>query len=151
VLRIFIDGDGCPVKEEVYKVAKRYGLHVYLVANSWMRAPEGSWLERIVVEGHRDAADDWIVEHLETNDLVITGDIPLASRCVHAGAKVLGLKGHPFTEDNIGGVLATRDLMAQLREEGMKTRGPDPYAKQDRARFLQRLDAMIHAIRREQA
>lgn len=151
MLRIFVDGDGCPVKEEVYRVAKRYDLQVYLVANSWMRIPEGSWLQLVVVEGHRDAADDWIVEHLEANDLVITGDIPLASRCVHRGAKVLGLKGRPFTEDNIGGVLATRDLLAELRDQGMKTRGPDPFAKQDRARFLQSLDAMIHAIRREQS
>jgi len=151
VLRIFIDGDGCPVKDEVYKVAKRYELHVFLVANSRMRAPEGTWLEQIVVQGHRDAADDWIVEHLEANDLVITGDIPLASRCVHAGAKVLGLKGRPFTEDNIGSVLATRDLLSDLREQGMKTRGPDPFDKRDRSRFLQQLDAMIHAIRREQA
>ena len=149
MLRIFVDADGCPVKDEVYRVAKRYGLDVFVVANSWMRVPETDWLELVVVESHLDAADDWIVEHAGEDDIVITGDIPLASRCIHKGAKVLGLKGLPFTEDNIGGVLATRDLLAELREQGAKTRGPDPFSKQDRARFLQQLDAMVHAIRRK--
>lgn len=148
MLRIFIDADGCPVKDEVYRVAKRYGLHVFLVANSYMRAPEGDWLERIVVDGTANAADDWIVEHVEKNDIVVTGDIPLASRCVHKEARVLGLKGRPFTEDNIGGVLATRDLLSELREQGAKTSGPTAFAKQDRSRFLQELDAMVHACRR---
>ena len=148
MLDIFVDADGCPVKEEVYRVAQRYGLKVFLVANSWMRAPEGEWLEQVTVGPEFDAADDWIVEHVEADDIVITGDIPLASRCVHKGAKVLGLKGRPFTEENIGGVLATRDLLSQLREQGAKTRGPEPFAKQDRSRFLQRLDGMIQEIRR---
>ncbi len=148
MLYIFVDADGCPVKEEVYRVAQRYGLKVFLVANSWMRAPEGEWLQQITVGPEFDAADDWIVEHTGADDIVITGDIPLASRCVHKGAKVLGLKGRPFTEENIGGVLATRDLLSQLREQGAKTRGPDPFAKQDRSRFLQRLDGMIQEIRR---
>jgi hypothetical protein len=151
LLDIFVDADGCPVKDEVYRVAKRYGLEVYLVANSWMRCPEGAWLKQILVEGSPNAADDWIVDHVQENDIVITGDIPLASRCIHKGAKVLGLKGLPFTEDNIGGVLATRDLLAELREQGARTRGPDPFKKQDRSRFLQALDAMVHAIRRTQA
>ena len=143
-----MDADGCPVKEEVYRVAQRYGLKVFLVANSRMRAPEAEWLEQITVGPQLDAADDWIIGHVEVDDIVITGDIPLASRCVHKGAKVLGLKGRPFTEENIGGVLATRDLLAQLREQGAKTRGPEPFAKQDRQRFLQRLDEMIQRIRR---
>jgi uncharacterized protein YaiI (UPF0178 family) len=148
VIRIFVDGDGCPVKEEVYRVAKRYGLEVFLVANSRMRTPEGDWLKPIVVEGNPDAADDWIVEHVEKNDIVVTGDIPLASRCVRKGARVLGLKGRPFTEDNIGGVLATRDLLSELREQGARTSGPAAFTKQDRSRFLQQLDAMVHASRR---
>lgn len=148
MLDIFVDADGCPVKEEVYRVAQRYGLKVVLVANSRMWAPEGDWLEQITVGSERNAADDWIAEHVGVDDIVITGDIPLASRCVAKGARVLGLKGHPFTEDNIGGVLATRDLLAELREQGARTRGPDPFAKQDRSRFLQRLDDMVHAIRR---
>jgi uncharacterized protein YaiI (UPF0178 family) len=148
VLRIFVDGDGCPVKEEVYRVAKRYGLEVFLVANSRMRTPEGDWLKPIVVEGNPNAADDWIVEHVEKNDIVVTGDIPLASRCIQKEARVLGLKGRPFTEDNIGGVLATRDLLSELREQGARTSGPSAFAKQDRSRFLQQLDAMVHASRR---
>jgi uncharacterized protein YaiI (UPF0178 family) len=151
VLDLFVDADGCPVKDEVYRVAKRYGLKVFLVANSWMRVPEGDWLERVVVEGHANAADDWIVEHVQPGDIVVTGDIPLASRCIHQGALVLGLKGLPFTEDNIGGVLATRDLLAELREQGARTRGPDPFTKQDRSRFLQALDTMVHAVKRRHA
>ncbi len=148
LLDIFVDADGCPVKAEVYRVAQRYGLRVFLVANSWMRAPQGEWLQQITVGPELDAADAWILEHLEADDIVITGDIPLASQCVRKGAKVLGLKGRPFTEDNVGGVLATRDLLAQLREQGVKTRGPDPFAKQDRSRFLQQLDEMIQGLRR---
>jgi uncharacterized protein YaiI (UPF0178 family) len=148
VLDIFVDADGCPVKEEVYRVAQRYGLRVVVVANSWMRTPQGDWLEQITVGPEANAADDWITDHVGVDDIVITGDIPLASRCIAKGARVLGLKGHPFTEDNIGGVLATRDLLAELREQGERTRGPDPFAKQDRSRFLQQLDAMVHAIRR---
>jgi len=149
LLNLFVDGDGCPVKDEVYRVARRYQLEVFLVANKWMRTPEGDWLHLVVVAEGANAADDWIVEHVEERDIVITGDIPLASRCIHKRARVLGLKGLPFTEDNIGGVLATRDLLADLREQGERTRGPDPFSKQDRSRFLQALDAMIHAVRRE--
>jgi hypothetical protein len=148
LLEIFVDADGCPVKEEVYRVARRYGLKVYLVANSWMRAPEGEWLRQITVGPEPDAADQWILEHVGVDDIVITGDIPLAHGCVHKGAKVLGLKGRPFTEENIGGVLATRDLLKELRDLGARTRGPDPFAKQDRSRFLQQLDEMIQEIRR---
>jgi uncharacterized protein len=148
VLAIYVDADGCPVKNEVYRVARRYALQVTLVANSWMRIPEDERITLVVVGDHLDAADDWIVEHVAQGDIVITGDIPLAWRCLEKGAAVLGLKGRPFTEDNIGGVLATRDLLAQLREEGERTRGPAPFEKQDRARFLQALDQMIHAVRR---
>lgn len=148
MLAVFIDGDGCPVKDEVYRVAQRYELEVFLVANKWMRTPGGDWLRLVVVEDGPNAADDWIAAHVEAHDIVITGDIPLASRCIQKGARVLGLKGLPFTEDNIGGVLATRDLLADLREQGERTRGPDPFSKQDRSRFLQALDAMVHAIRK---
>ena len=145
---LFVDADGCPVKNEVYRVAQRYTLKVFLVANARMRAPEADWLQQVTVGPEFNAADDWIAEHAGVDDIVITGDIPLASRCVHKGAKVLGLKGRPFTEDNIGGVLATRDLLADLREQGARTRGPDPFEKRDRSRFLQELDKMIQEIRR---
>ncbi|UCE03970.1 MAG: YaiI/YqxD family protein [Candidatus Latescibacterota bacterium] len=149
MLEIFVDADGCPVKEEVYRVAKRYALQVTLVANSWMRIPDDKSVQLVVVEGHQDAADDWIVEHVGEKDLVITGDIPLASRCLKQGALVLGLKGRPFTEDNIGGAVATRDLLSQLREAGGRTRGPSAFEKRDRSRFLQSLDEMIQRLRRE--
>ena len=148
MLHIFVDADGCPVKEEIYKVARRYDLSVTLVANSWMRIPDEERIQLVVVGDHANAADDWIVDTVGDNDIVITGDIPLASRCIKVGAQVLGLKGRPFTEDNIGGDLATRDLLSELREMGARTRGPAPFDKKDRSRFLQSLDQMIHSIRR---
>ena len=150
LLDIYVDADGCPVKDEVYRVARRYGLKVTLVANSSMRIPEDERFALMVVGDHANAADDWIAEHAETGDIVITGDIPLASRCLAKGAAVLGLRGRPFTQDNIGEVLATRDLLTQLREGGAKTKGPPPFAKRDRSLFLQELDKMVQAIRRHQ-
>lgn len=140
-----MDGDGCPVKEEVYRAAKRYGLDVKLVANSWMRAPEEDWLELVIVEGDFDAADDWIVEHVAEDDVVVTSDIPLADRCLKKRARVLGPKGRAFTEDSIGDALATREILSQLRDMGIAAGGPAPFEKSDRSRFLQRLDEMIQA------
>lgn len=149
LLDIFVDADGCPVKAEVYRVAKRYGLNVTLVANQWMQAPDATWLRLVVVAEGPNVADDWIVAHVSERDIVITGDIPLASRCLEKGARVLGLKGRPFTEDNIGGAVATRDLLKYLRDHGTKTGGPAPFDKRDRSRFLEKLDEMVQAIRRE--
>ena len=150
MLHIYIDADACPVKQEVYRVAKRYGLDVTLVANSWMRVPDERWLRLEVVGGGFDEADDWIVEHVEADDIVITADIPLASRCIKAGASVIGTTGKPFTENNIGSVLATRDLLSELRGAGEITGGPPPLQKRDRSRFLQALDEAIQTIRRKQ-
>jgi uncharacterized protein YaiI (UPF0178 family) len=144
---IIVDADGCPVKEEIYRVAKRYGLKVTLVSNSWMRIPRGDWLELVVVNGQFDAADDWIVDHVAENDIVISGDIPLASRCIEKGARVLGPKGRIFTEDSIGDAVAGRALQSHLRELGIVTGGPAPFEKRDRSRFLQRLDEIVHAVR----
>lgn len=149
MLHIYVDADGCPVKDEVYRVAERYGLKVTLVANQWMRTPDVPWIQLVVVDGGFNVADDWIVEHVGERDIVITGDIPLASRCLKENACVLGLKGRPFTEDNVGGAVATRDLLAYLRDHGTKTGGPAPFDKYDRSRFLQKLDEMIQTIRRE--
>ncbi|MCP4544951.1 MAG: YaiI/YqxD family protein [bacterium] len=149
MLHIFIDADACPVKSEVYRVAARCRLQVTLVANSWMRTPHEPWLKLEVVEHGADAADDWIVEHVQPQDIVITADIPLASRCIKQGARAIGTSGRPFTEENIGHVLATRDLLTGLRDAGEKTGGPPPLTKQDRSRFLQELDNLIQAIRRE--
>ena len=148
VLHIFIDADACPVKDEVFRVAARYDLCVTLVAGSWMRTPEGRAIELKVVGGGIDVADDWIVAHVETGDIVVTADIPLAARCLALGATVLGYAGPPFTADNIGSALATRGLLSELRDLGEVTGGPPPFEKRDRSAFLQRLDESVNAIRR---
>jgi uncharacterized protein len=148
VLEIFIDADACPVKQEVYRVAQRYRLHVTVVANSRIQIPNGDWIKLIVVEGRFDAADDWIVEHAAANDIVISGDVPLAARCLEKGARVIGLRGDIFTQDSIGDALASRALLAHLRELGTITGGPAPFENRDRSRFLQRLDETIQALRR---
>ena len=149
LLNIFIDADACPVKKEVYRVASRYSLNVTLVANSWMRVPNEVWITLEVVEGGLDVADDWIVEHVQPDDIVITADIPLASRCLKKGARVIGSTGKPFTEDNICQAVATRDLLSGLREAGEITGGPPPLKKHDRSRFLHQLDEVIQSIRRK--
>jgi hypothetical protein len=149
LLHIFIDADACPVKQETYHVAERYGLQVTLVANSWMRVPEKNWIHLIVVNDNLDAADDWIVEHVCEDDIVISGDIPLASRCLKKGAGVLGTTGKEFTDSEIGDALATRDLLKELREAGGMTGGPAQFGKRDRSRFLQSLDQMIQRVRRK--
>jgi uncharacterized protein len=147
VLDIYVDADACPVKQEVFKVAKRYGLNVILVTNSPMRIPaEG--VKLIVVDSQSDAADDWIVGQLMENDIVITADIPLASRCLHLGARVIGTTGMPFTDANIGSALATRDLLSDLRGAGAVTGGPPPFQKRDRSRFLHGLDQIIQELKR---
>jgi len=145
---IYIDADACPVKDEVYRVARRYGLKVVLVSNSLLRAPKEEWLEPVVVGAELDAADAWIVEHVTEEDIVVSADIPLAVLCLEKGAGVLGPRGRPFTEDSIGGALATRELMSQLREMGEVSGGPPPFEKRDSSQFLQALDQMIHAIRK---
>ncbi len=149
MLRIFIDADACPVKDETYRVAGRYDLDVIVVSNSWMRTPTKGRVELVVVGDAPDEADDWIAERVEAGDIVITADIPLAARCLKAEAAVLAPTGKPFTEDSIGDVLASRDLMAELREAGMVTGGPPPLQKSDRSRFLQQLDQLIVRIRKE--
>jgi uncharacterized protein len=143
--KIFVDADASPVKQEVYRVARRYGIRVVLVANSSINTPVEDWLETVVVSNQLDAADDWIVDHVNQNDIVITGDIPLSARCLKKGARVVGPQGLVFTESSIGNALATRDLMTHLRDIGIVTGGPAAYAKKDRSRFLQTLDRLIQA------
>ena len=150
MLHIFIDADACPVKKEVFRVAERYQLNVTLVANAWMGVPDAKWIKLQVVSDGFDAADNWIAEQVKANDIVITADIPLASRCLKAGASVIGTTGKVFTEKNIGQTVATRDLMAELRDAGAVTGGPPPMNKIDRSRFLQQLDETIQSIRRKQ-
>ena len=148
LLHIFVDADACPVKDEVYRVARRHGLQVTLVSNSRMRVPPESWISLEVVNEGFDAADDWIVEHVGDHDVVVTSDIPLASRCLSRGAHVVSPAGKPLTEDNIGDVVATRDLLADLRGAGELTGGPPPMGKRERSRFLQQLDQVIQSVRR---
>jgi uncharacterized protein len=145
LIKIYVDADACPVKNEVFRVAHRYGLKVYVVSNSKMRVPEEDLLEQIVVNQGLDAADDWIVEHVNENDIAVSADIPLAARCLEKGARILDPQGREFTEDSIGSALATRELMAYLRGMGNITGGPAPFDKRDRSRFLQRLDDVIQA------
>lgn len=148
MLHILVDADACPVKPEVYRVASRYGLKVTLVANAWMRIPNERWVALEIVGAGFDAADDWIAEHAQHDDIVVTADIVLASRCVKKGASVIGPTGKPFTEDNIGSAVATRELLSELRSAGEVTGGPAPLKKRDRSRFLQKLDEVIQSIRR---
>jgi uncharacterized protein YaiI (UPF0178 family) len=145
---IYIDADACPVKEEVYRVARRYGIKVFVVANAPIRVPNEDLIELIVVRGGFDAADDRIVADVAAGDIVVTSDIPLAERCIRSGARVLSPKGTEFTEDAIGDALATRALLDMLRQAGEFGGGPAPFAKADRSRFLGKLDELIHAVRR---
>ncbi|WP_300973339.1 YaiI/YqxD family protein [Sphingomonas sp. LHG3406-1] len=141
--RILVDADACPVKEEVYKVAFRRGVPVVVVSNQRLRVPDHPLVERVVVSDAFDAADDWIAEAADARAVVITGDILLADRCLKAGATVLGHNGKPFTTASIGGALATRAIMADLRAGGDVVGGPPPFAKADRSRFLQALDEAL--------
>lgn len=148
MLEIYVDGDACPVKDEVYRVAGRYGLKVKVVANGWLRVPESPLIERVTVTDGLDRADDWIVEHVGPGDIAITADVPLASRCIKQGARVIAPNGRPFTEASIGNDLATRNLMTELRDTGQIRGGGRPFTKEDRSRFLQALDTAVQAIRR---
>jgi uncharacterized protein len=151
MIRIFVDADACPVKEEISRVARRLGLRVTLVTNSYMRIPQERHLELVVVDGQFDSADDWIVLQLAPNDVVVSADIPLVSRCLEKGARVLTPTGRVFTEDSIGDALAARAVAAHLRELGTITGGPAPFGKEDRSRFLQRLDQVLQAALRAEA
>ncbi|HEV7438388.1 MAG TPA: YaiI/YqxD family protein [Methylobacterium sp.] len=147
-ITIYIDADACPVKDETYRVAARYGLHVTVVANSFLNVPREPWIERIVVGDALDAADDWIAERAGPDAIVITADVPLASRCVKAGAAVLAPTGKAFTDASVGMALATRNLMQDLREAGTITGGPKPFSARDRSAFLGALDRAVNRLRR---
>jgi uncharacterized protein YaiI (UPF0178 family) len=144
---IYIDADACPVKKEVYKVARRYGLRVAVVANAPLQVPADPLVELVVRPGF-GTADDWIAEQSGPADIVITADIPLAARCLTKDARVLHPKGRPFTDNDIGGALAQRELMDHLRQSGLVTGGPSPMAAKDRSRFLSKLDEMANAVQR---
>ena len=150
--RILVDADACPVKDEIYKVALRLEVPVVIVANSYIRIPEHPLISRKIVSDGFDAADDWIAEEANAASLVITSDIPLADRALKAGAKVLAPNGKAFTPDSIGGALATRAIMADLRVgvAGVGAGGPAPFSKADRSRFLSALDTALMALKRAQ-
>ena len=143
-VRILVDADACPVKEEIYRVAERRKVPVSVVSNSPFRVPQSPLIERVVVHGGFDAADDWIAERADARSVVVTGDILLADRCLKAGATVIGPNGRPFTHASIGSAIATRAIMADLRAgaDGLMG-GPAPFAKTDRSRFLQALDEAL--------
>lgn len=148
MLHIYVDADACPVKNEVYRVAERYGLKVTLVANSWMNHPRGPKLELVVVEKGLDSADDWIASTAACDDIVITDDFPLAARCLDSGCRVLGHRGREFTEANISDALASRQLLTMLRDQGTMMGGPKPFVPKDRSLFLQKLDQLVNALKR---
>jgi uncharacterized protein len=147
-LQILVDADACPVKDEVYKVAWRRGVPVTVVSNSRIRLPEHPLIKRVVVSDAFDAADDWIAEAADARTVVITGDILLADRCLKKGSTVIGPNGKPFTSASIGGAIATRAIMADLRSGAGVTGGPAPFARADRSRFLQALDEALVRLER---
>lgn len=146
--RIYVDADACPVKDEVYKVAERHHLPVTVVAGGFIRVPQHPMIERIAAGSGMDAADDWIAERIKPGDIVVTADIPLASRCVKAGATAIAPNGKPFTEESIGMTLAVRNLMTDLRSSGEITGGPRAFSPRDRSTFLSALDSAIRRIAR---
>ena len=148
-IEIYVDADACPVKAEVYRVAERHGLKVYVVTNSPIAVPREPWIERVVVGAGMDAADNWIAERVGAGDIVITADVPLASRGVKAGAAVIAPNGKAFDEDSIGMALATRNLLNDLRGSGEITGGPKPFSPKDRSAFLGSLDREIVRLKRE--
>jgi uncharacterized protein len=155
MISLFIDADACPVKQEVYRVAERHAqkgvrLKVFVVSNAPIAVPRdmGDLIERVVVGSGMDEADNWIAERATRGDIVITADVPLASRCVKAGADVIAPNGRPFTADSIGMTLATRNLMDSLRSAGEITGGPKPFAPRDRSAFLAALDQAIVRLTR---
>jgi uncharacterized protein YaiI (UPF0178 family) len=147
MLLIYIDADACPVKEEVYRVARRYEMRVLVVAKAFMRTPVHASIELIERAGFGEV-DDWIAEQAGLGDIVITADIPLAARCLAKEARVLDPRGNAFTESDIGAALAMRELMSDLRQDGTITGGPAPMSAKDRSRFLSKLDELINALRR---
>lgn len=148
-ITILVDADACPVKEEVYRVAARYGLQTIVVANQPIAVPRDVSITRIVVGSGLDVADDWIAERASAGFIVITADVPLADRCVRRGAAVLAPNGRAFTAASIGADLAYRNLMADLRETGVPTRGPKPFSPRQRSEFLQALDRAVMRLKRE--
>jgi len=149
MIRILVDADACPVKDEIYKVAFRHAVPVVIVSNSPIRVPRHDLIERVLVSDAFDAADDWIAERASSQTLCITGDILLADRCLKAGSIVIAPNGKPFTLSSIGGAIATRAIMADLRAGGEAIGGPRPFSPSDRSRFLSALDDALVRLKRQ--
>lgn len=148
-IRILVDGDACPVKDEIYRVGERHGLAVIVVSNSYLRIPPSRLVSQVVVEKDPDAADDYIADQVDEHSIVITADIPLADRCIKTGAIVIAPNGKPFTPDSIGAAMATRALMQELRSGGDIVGGPPPFEKRDRSKFLEALHEAIVRLKRK--
>jgi len=147
-VKIYVDGDACPVKEQIYRVAARYGLRVVVAANSRMRVPEQDDVEFVHVPGSFEAVDDWIAEQAKAGDIVTTADILLASRAVDRGAVAIDFRGKEFSADSLGGMLATREVAQYLRGNGQYSGGPPPLGAQDRGRFAGKLDEVVNRVLR---
>jgi uncharacterized protein len=148
LLDVYIDADACPVKEDTFRVSKRYGLKVYVVSNSSIVLPKADWILPVVVGGHFDAVDDWIEANVKPNDIVITNDLLLAARCLKKESRVIDPRGNIRTEDNIGEALATRELLSELRQMGAMNTGPKKMGKNHRSNFLSELDRLINQIKK---
>ena len=149
MIEIYVDADGCPVKDETLRVAARHGLKTYLVSDGGIRPRPNPLVELVIVSRGADAADDWIADRIQETDICITNDIPLAARCLERGALAIKPNGEPFTENGIGMALANRELMQGLRESGEITGGPKPFSKADRSEFLNRLETTVQAAKRQ--
>lgn len=147
-IALYIDADACPVKDECYRVAERHGIRTFVVSNSFINIPRDPMIERVIVSDGFDAADNWIAERVSRGDIVITADVPLADRCVRAGADAIAPNGRAFTQSSIGNALATRNLMQELREAGQITGGSRPFSPKDRSTFLSALDLAIVRLKR---
>ena len=145
---LYVEADACPVKDEVIRVGERHGLEMLFVCDGGIRRPQSQWARLVIVDQGADAADDWIAEQIGPGDICITADIPLADRCIKAGADAIDPRGKPFTPDNIGSVLAMRNLMTDLRSAGEQTGGAKPFSQRDRSDFLNGFEALIQKIRR---
>lgn len=150
-MQIYLDADACPVKEEVYRVAARYGVSVVVVANTRLRVPSQPGVELVIVGGEIDAADDWIADHATDADVVLTADVPLAARVMRTGAICLDFRGGEYNPNRIGDALAARDLNAYLRSMGLPASGPAAFQPRDRSRFASKLDAVVGRAVRDRA
>ena len=149
MVEIYVDADACPVKDEVLRVAARHGLRTYLVSDGGIRPRQDPLVELVIVSRGADAADDWIAAHVQASDICVTNDIPLAARCLDRGALAIRPNGEAFTQDGIGMAMAGRELLQGLRDAGEITGGPRPFGKSDRSKFLDRLETMVQAAKRQ--